>query len=146
LAKEGDMTWRPTQSDMRRAFSCHRNVCDMLHSCTHNCVLAEVAWRPLTAGVVQEYHVVAQIGAVGQTAEGHERSPGQEGIHRTCGHSAPCEEPAALPTHMHHACVRLSAWGLEWPRVKPVLTEALRSLPVTIQLRTTRHRYQTDTA
>lgn len=61
---------------------------------THNCVFAEVARRSDAARVVQEDHVVAKVCTVRQTAEGYEQPPGQEGIHRACGHSVSTQQLA----------------------------------------------------
>lgn len=65
---------------------------------THDCVLAEVARRPDAAGVVEKNHVVAQVRRVREAAEGYEHSPGQEGVHRACGHSVRAEIHSNLLT------------------------------------------------
>lgn len=53
---------------------------------THDIVTAEVSRYPAAADVDQENHVLAQVSAVGQTAQGDETFPGQEHIHRACGY------------------------------------------------------------
>jgi hypothetical protein len=53
---------------------------------THDIVTAEVSRYPAAADVDEENHVLAEVSAVGQTAQGDETFPGQEHIHRACGY------------------------------------------------------------